>query len=43
MLRDLIIDKLELAGETVFDRVPRLSSKPNSPVTVPFLRTSSKF
>lgn len=32
MLRDLITDKLELADEIVFDRVHRLSSKPNSPV-----------
>ena len=31
MLRDLT-DKLELADEIVFDRVHRLSSKPNSPV-----------
>ena len=34
MLRDFITDKLELADEIVFDRVHRLSSKPNSPVTV---------
>ena len=32
MLRDLITDKLELADDIVFDRVHRLSSKPNSPV-----------
>ena len=32
IVRDLITDKLELAEDTEFDRVHRLSGKPNSPV-----------
>ena len=32
IVRDLITDKLELADDTEFDRVHRLSGKPNSPV-----------
>ena len=31
-MRDLITDKLELADDIEFDRVHRLSGKPNSPV-----------
>ena len=32
IVRNLITDKLELADDTEFDRVHRLSGKPNSPV-----------
>ena len=32
IVRDLITDKLELAEDIEFDRVHRLSGKPNSPV-----------
>ena len=32
IVRDLITDKLELADDIEFDRVHRLSGKPNSPV-----------
>eukprot|EP00745_Piridium_sociabile_P001887 TRINITY_DN111314_c0_g1_i3.p1 TRINITY_DN111314_c0_g1~~TRINITY_DN111314_c0_g1_i3.p1 ORF type:complete len:271 (+),score=49.35 TRINITY_DN111314_c0_g1_i3:137-949(+) len=32
MLNDMLVDKMELAGDFQFDRVHRLNSKPNSPV-----------
>jgi hypothetical protein len=32
MLSDMLVDKMELAGDVQFDRVHRINSKPKSPV-----------